>query len=135
MDKVPSYLAWYLLKIRRHSDKQGYLVTRFEGMSEKKMSIEVQMLEEMLELHLVILPDEAFQKAFKPDGQTEILKIDEPLFRYPKGTVFVRFRGMFSIAPRGHYFIRETIVQFFAKGIWTAIVALLGILVGLAIGT
>lgn len=58
MKPVPPYLAWYLLKIHRHSGEVGYLARRLAALQLEVAVYEKSMLREMSDLHLVALADE-----------------------------------------------------------------------------
>lgn len=43
-EKLPVYLLWFLLRIRRHAGELDYFSKRFDGMPMDKMVVETQMV-------------------------------------------------------------------------------------------
>lgn len=123
MEPVPPYLAWYLLKIRRHSGEVGYLKRRLEARREERAVYEKTMLREMYDLHLVGLSEHEEELAFTPDG--------EPAPRLAGGTAVgprhvVGVPKDFVVLARGHYLWMEYVA---AGGRWL-VTASLGAVIG-----
>ena len=128
MDKPPTYLLFYLLRIRKHSGEEGYFTKRFENMEREKMAREAYMLRELHKLGFVALPD-------------DVEKIYDPLVFEENGVTYHRvgrehripYAPMFLLLPAGHYIMRELAFDMLGKGVGTAVAAAVGILVGMLI--
>lgn len=131
MDRAPLYLTWYFLRVRRHHGEPSYLERRFENMNHDRMAIEVQMLRELKEQRLILLPEDSVEeKVFDPLSYSP--EPDALVFR--AGTqMAVPYWRSFSITPLGHYFIRETVASLVSSAVGTAAVAFVGALVALLI--
>lgn len=64
MEPVPAYLLAYFLRIRKHSDEIGYLVTRLEGKGIVSFTDEITMLRELRDLHFIGLSDKEDEIVF-----------------------------------------------------------------------
>ena len=131
MDMVPAYLGIYLLRIRRHGSEQGYLGSRFEKMGSDKMLIEVQMLEDLERLGLVRLSSKKLEKVFNPHV---VVDANGAIIHRACTEVTVMYPSLFVLRPAGKHFITEALFQAASKTAWSVIVALIGVLVGIAIG-
>lgn len=129
MRRVPVYLAWYFLRIRKHHGEQGYFDERFENMDSERMLVEVQMLGDLANRRLILLPEETDrEKTFNPLEFTDP-RIPGFVFRQTGKEDTIPYWNSFSIAPLGHYFLRETAVSLALSAIGTFLVALVGALV------
>ncbi|AJC11696.1 hypothetical protein JI75_02410 [Berryella intestinalis] len=94
MDRVPGYLIVYLLRIRRHSNEDGYLEKRAGSLSVDQAVYERSMLHEMQELHLIAYPDP--KEIAIEDGD---------------GLSWVPFPPEFILLARGKYLFTEIIAD------------------------
>lgn len=90
MDRVPAYLIVYLLKIRKHSNEEGYLERRAESIGVEQAIYERSMLREMQDLHLIACPDPK-DIPFADDGRAS----------------YVPFPSEFVLLARGRYLFGE----------------------------
>ena len=127
MNKVPAYLSWYFLKIRSHADENNYFVKRFRYIEMDELIVEKQMIHELFKAQLIVPSTETSEKTYK--SVTDRIGCSEGV----KETKIIEFPTGFIITPRGYYFIRETITQVVIRSAWTFVVALIGVLVGVAI--
>lgn len=123
-DKIPIYLLWYLLRIRRHSGELDFFAKCFAAMDEQKMLIEVQMTGELYKRGLILLPSEKKgEKVFNPlsvsagPGISIMRAGTEQRISYWK---------MFDLTPAGKYVVIETILQLAGSTAKTFVIALVG---------
>lgn len=123
-DRIPVYLLWYLLRIRRHSGEIDFFAKRFADMDEPKMLIEVQMAGELYKRGLILLPSEKKgEKVFNPltvsaaPGVSILRSGTEQRITYWK---------MFDLTPAGKYVIVETLFQLAGSTAKTFVIALVG---------
>lgn len=123
-DRIPIYLLWYLLRIRRHSGELDFFAKRFAAMDEQKMLIEVQMTGELYKRGLILLPSEKKgEKVFNPlsvsagPGISIMRAGTEQRISYWK---------MFDLTPAGKYVVIETILQLAGSTAKTFVIALVG---------
>lgn len=130
MRRVPVYLAWYFLRIRKHHGELGYFDRRFENVDSKQMLIEVQMVQELYERHLILLPGKKpdRKKAFNPRSYTALPGL---VFEVAGEGDRIPYWSAFEIAPLGHYFLRELAVSVLVSAVKTLSVAVIGALVAL----
>ena len=128
MEKMPLYLLWYFLRIRKHSGELDYFSSRFEDMDIDRMSIEVQMIRDLYERKLILLPTETTEKVFNP------------LTRSPRpGLIIHRFGRQetvpywkyFHITPLGKYLLREMLASGLGAVGWTVFTAAVAAIVAL----
>ena len=132
--RVPVYLAWFFLRIRRHSGETDYFVTRFKDMPMKRMALEAHMVKELHRYGLIAIPDKTVEKVFNPltyspEPGTFITRdgSDDPEISIPYVKHFV-------VTPAGHYFLRESVCQFLGGMAWTIAVAVVSGYIGACIG-
>lgn len=127
-DKIPLYLAWYFLRIRKHSGENDYFVSRFADMEKDRMLIEVQMVEQLHKLNLVMLPDKRADKVFNPLAHSPAPGVTV----HSAGTQeIVHYWERFDITPAGKYFVREAIISGIGTIGWTVFVAAVSAIVAL----
>ena len=117
---MPIYLLWFFLRIRKHGGEKDYFVNRFENMERGEMLIETQMVGQLYERGLIMLPE--------MDGE----KVFDPLAHSPLPGVTVRTAGTefrigywkrFELTPSGKYLLREMLVSGLGTVGWTVFVA------------
>lgn len=127
MEKVPLYLTWYFLKIRRHKMEEGYLEKRFAKMEKDKMCLETQMLNDLHKRGLIALSEKRLEKVFDP----LVYSPSPGIVVHRAGTEYrVPYPSIFDITPAGHYFIREKMASAITSISWTIIAAAVGGFVG-----
>lgn len=131
MESVPAYLAWYFLRIRRHLGERGYFSKRFSDMDPDEVAIETQMVEELFVLDLVLYSEEDLEEKVVHPLRDPLPPAGAPS---PVVRESIPYHSTLYPTPRGKYFVREGLVGLACRSAWTAVVALLGVLVGLALG-
>lgn len=133
MEPVPLYLSWYFLRIRRHHGERGYLSKRADRLGFDRALLESQMLKDLFDRGLIMLPllEEWEKKVYDPLRQTLASGVTIECARTQRE---VPFPAEFDVTPMGHYFLREASASLVGTALWTALVALMGAVVGVAIG-
>ena len=123
-ENIPVHLAWFLLRIRKHSGEDGFFEKRFADMGEERMLIEVQMVCQLFERGLILLPEKkTCEKAFSQPalsagvGMTATRRSTEHI---------VEYWTAFALTPAGKYVVIETFFQLVGSVVKTFGVALLG---------
>ena len=133
MEPVPLYLSWYFLRIRRHRGERGYLSERANRLGFDRALLESQMLKDLFDRGLIMLPliDSWEKKVYDPLHET--LATGVTIER--AGTQReVPFPAEFDVTPMGHYFLREAAASLVGTTAWTALVALMGAAAAVALG-
>lgn len=125
MESAPAYLLAYFMRIRKHSEEPGYLVSRMKGKDITRVTDEVTMLRELRDLHFIGLTEEYEEIAFDP-------LVHEPA---PEVTAFrvgtekrVPVPVMFITLARGHWFWTELVTRAAAWALTASVGAVLGAL-------
>lgn len=123
-ENIPVHLAWFLLRIRKHSGEDDFFEKRFADMGEERMLIEVQMVGQLFERGLILLPEKkTCKKAFS-----------QPAFSAGRGITVTRrstehiveYWNAFALTPAGKYAVVETLFQLVGGVAKTLVVALIG---------
>ena len=123
-DRIPIYLLWYLLRIRRHSGELDFFAKRFAAMDEQKMLIEVQMTGELYKRGLILLPSEKKgEKVFNP---LEVSAGPGIIVTRAGTEQRISYWKMFGITPAGKYVVIETLFEMAGGAAKTLFVALIG---------
>lgn len=128
---TPFYLSCFLLRIRRHSGEEDYLAKRHQSKKRDTVEIEVVMLRELQERGLINLSSPEIEFLFDKSGKP--MK-DTPAARLISGGTSTPGYEMFTIAPAGKYFLRESMVGAAGRIAVAFVSALVGLLVGLLVG-
>ena len=131
-DRIPVYLLWFLLRIRRHSGEKDYFVARYADMKADKVAIEAQMIRQLHRRGLILLPfDDTLKKSFGPSaaengsvapaaGEGEQLCVD--------------YWASFGLTPAGKYALLQSAWDLAAGALGTFATAVLAALAALLIG-
>lgn len=131
MERIPVYLLWFFVRIRKHKREDGYLERRFEDMKLDKMLIEVQMLRQLSTRGLVNLSSTTAEKVYDP----HVISPKPGMYVHRAGTeTRVTFPTMFDVTPAGKYVILETLAGATGLVVWTFVSAFLGGLVSNVVG-
>lgn len=127
-DKPPYYLMWFLIRIRRHSNEQGYLESRFDSIDDfERVGREVCMLRELRNLGMVALSESETEKILDTTISTPkpgVIKVS------PGMRQSIPYPELFVVLPAGHYLIRELAMNIAMSASWTVATVLIGIIIG-----
>lgn len=129
-DRIPSYLLFFFLQIRSHAGEVGYLTERIDKLGLEDACIETQMVEMLYKRGLITLSDKKLDKVYDPLCYSPAPGVTV----HKAGTEYiVHYWGDFGITPAGKYLLREMAFSAVGKTAWTAIVAAIGIIIGLLV--
>lgn len=125
MESVPAYLLAYFLRIRKHSEERGYLVSRMKGKDMASVTDEVAMLRELSDLHLIGLSDKEAEIVFGP----LVFEVEPGVTVHRAGTeTRVYVPTTFVTLARGRWYWTELVTRAAAWAVTASVGAVLGAL-------
>ena len=123
-ENIPVHLAWFLLRIRKHSGEDGFFEKRFADMGEERMLIEVQMVGQLFERGLILLPE---KKTCKKAFSQPALSAGRGITATGRSTEhIIEYWNAFALTPAGKYAVVETLFEMAGGAAKTLFVALIG---------